>query len=142
MLKVHVNESCFGTSCFFGFGVSMDDYPARLTLSGLVIEYEVYQLEEELLNAILDCWDKVDRGARKSDYLCREFPLPQDMIFLEPITEQNLTDRIMQRNLCSKLPNDDHGCGDGNAIDFANDINQITNVLIEYDGDERTIVIS
>ena len=64
-------------------------------------------------------------------------------ISLNDGTEYSATELLVERNLCSILPNNDLlDCGDDDNLLFTKDINMVTNILIEYNPDTKQVVVS
>ncbi len=137
-----LNTSCAQEVCTIPVFINASSPNAVLKVSGLRVEYVEYPLEEALLNEILECWDKADRGRKREDFLCSELIVPDSYVFLEPVTEERITSLIRQRQLCRILPNSDFGCGTRDSLEFAKSIKSHTNVLIEYKSRQRQILVS
>ena len=93
------------------------------------IEYSSFQLPDKIVAAVLDCWRRADYGRGNIDITCEALPLPEPL--REPLTEQLVTDILMQRGLCSVLPNKDYGCGSQDRLSV-HTLQGITNVLVSY----------
>ena len=141
-LNKYINSSCNTKQCIIPLELIVQNYRSLLKVGELHVEYEVYKMEESLLNEILKCWDKVERGKKKKDIMCKEFIVPSDYKFVSPITEGQLAAILKNRNLCHVLPDSSHGCGSEDSLELTKNINSHTNILIEYISERRSIVVS
>ncbi|MBD3203078.1 hypothetical protein GF327_02190 [Candidatus Woesearchaeota archaeon] len=113
----------------------------------LKIEYLLYDLEQDLLNKILECWRASSYGNTEENFLCEEFTVSSNYKYNYKITEELITELIKKRNSChiisnNKIRGDDYACGKEDNIRFSQDIYNTNNILIEYDGVNKQIVVS
>ncbi|MBN2421998.1 hypothetical protein JXB41_02125 [Candidatus Woesearchaeota archaeon] len=115
---------------------------------GVNIEYSYYSLEEDLLENILDCWRDSSYGKEENNFICNEFIVNQNYIFNYPLTEELITGLIKQRNFCHIIENsrDASGnlfdCGEQDNLLISQDIYNTDNILIEYDAENKQIIVS
>ncbi|MBN1502439.1 hypothetical protein JW930_02765 [Candidatus Woesearchaeota archaeon] len=104
------------------------------------VEYDYYDLEQDLIFDIIDCWRQSNEGRSDNNFLCKEIFVPEKYGFNYPITEQIVTNMFISHNLCHIISNNDFNCGDQDNIEFAQNIYNVRNILIEYK--DRQVVVS
>ena len=134
-------ELCHNTECDIPITIRSPTQ-GGLMIKDLSVEYKKYFVEEELLRYIIDCWTKSGYGKSSLDEACEEVVIPIDYKFLKPITEQSITDIMIERQICHLMANSDLGCGEKDNLKFTKDINTTGNVLIEYKGAKKQVVVS
>ncbi|MEM2121358.1 MAG: hypothetical protein QXU20_01725 [Candidatus Woesearchaeota archaeon] len=113
----------------------------KLKIKNLTIIYKAYNLLPEIVNKIIDCWERSERGRLNYDLLCEEIPIPKDYEFRKSINEKALTDIIISRKWCNIIQNSDFGCGNKDQISVSK-ISGKTNILIEYNSKEKKVVVT
>ncbi|MBN1157271.1 hypothetical protein JXA85_06630 [Candidatus Woesearchaeota archaeon] len=133
-------RSCATEICIVPVIIDASDYIGALKVQRIDIEYEKYLVAETLLQHILSCWEKSERGSSTKGIMCEEFVLPSSVSIIEPITEQRIETLLKERNLCGLLGTG-NGCG-SDSIDFERPLQSQKNILIEYDGKQKKVVVS
>ena len=113
----------------------------KLKIKNLSLIYKAYNLLPELVNKILDCWERSERGRLNYDLMCEEIPIPKDYPFKRMINEKSITDIIINRKWCNIIQNSDFGCGTKDQI-LVSKITTKTNILIEYNSKEKKVILS
>ncbi len=113
----------------------------NIVLHDLLVNYTRYFVEEEILAAIINCWQLSEFGKSNQDIYCSEIVVPE----IQPnISENNITRLLVKENLCHVFSNNDsiNDCGDSNQLDWKVDINNVSNILVEYNSQKRRIVVT
>ncbi|MBU0757983.1 MAG: hypothetical protein KKF44_07975 [Nanoarchaeota archaeon] len=103
----------------------------------------------EILQYITKCWYMSRSGRRETDILCSQLIVRDPSILIEPLTEKNITDILLEREICHIIANnlddqtgEEHDCGSENNIRFLQDIVSQQKILIEYIAADKQVVIS
>ena len=111
-------------------------------------------LPEEIIAHSVACWDMASFGRRNKDLACYELVIPAGCIPEKSISEQDLTQILVENNLCHILSNnkigdsdvsdadEEEACGTEDNLLLAKEINTQTNVFIEYKAKTKKIVVS
>ncbi|HLD18784.1 MAG TPA: hypothetical protein VJB90_02135 [Candidatus Nanoarchaeia archaeon] len=134
-------DLCAEPECIFNFTISAMQ-PEQILLSNLSIRYSKIFVEEDLLLAVLECYEKAKADNFGHDLRCTEIPVPPSYIFYREINESSLTWLIKSRKWCGIFQNFDYGCGNDDQLRFAHTFNEPTNILVEYDSKSRQVMVS
>ncbi|MBU0757465.1 MAG: hypothetical protein KKF44_05340 [Nanoarchaeota archaeon] len=115
--------------------------PGAISLPSIDLEFGYYDLEEDILERILECWRRSNFGDDENDMVCEEFIVNNKYEFNYPITEKGITDLLIERNFCNVIGNLDYSCGEDDQIIFTQDIYNTYNILIEYDSVQKKVVV-
>ncbi len=129
---------CLG-NCKIRINVSAEN--AELLIGNINVRYKYYDLKADLLDKIIDCWNRGDRGKKKESFICEQFSIPKDYKFREPIDEKAISDMLKERKWCHIIQNSDFGCGTENNIQFNSPIKFRTNIMVRYDGKKRSVIV-
>ena len=104
------------------------------------------ELNLTLVGKAVACWKKSEYGKYSKNHLCYELTIGENIKQPIKLTEENITQILINENMCEILPNNDTDliCGDEDKIDWrlGNKTYPEQNILIEYDAFERKIIIS
>jgi hypothetical protein len=134
---------CAAFSCPIQIEVKSISNPP-IWIKNLTVVYKRYDIAQALLNRITLCWDRALRGSLNKSFACEEFVIPQNYAFKAPITEQSLTDMLVQQRWCHVLANNETNpsCGTEDNLAVQGQIDMIKNLLIEYDAAQKKIMVS
>ena len=144
--------ACHSDKCKVPFtlsgNVAVGQY--ALNLSDLLIEYYSYPVPEVLAQSILDCWNQANFGQSISSIACEQFTIPQEYTLFDLLTEKEITNIIIKRNLCQLMPNnrddltnDALNCSDQDRLGFAKQVTEADRrLLIEYNAEQKKVIVS
>ncbi|MBT4350957.1 hypothetical protein HOD20_00375 [archaeon] len=118
------------------------DKKGYIEFSNLEIEYEYYDLEQDLLEKIVECHFASNKGNLGKNLICEEMLIGNIFEYDYPITESSITKMIKEMNFCHIIKNSDHGCGDEDLLHFEQELYEIENILIEYNDEKKQIIVS
>lgn len=136
-----VIDTCQVPDCLFNFTLSSSE-PAKLLLSNLSVKYSKVFLEEDLLQSVLECYDRASLQGFAKNIRCKEIPVPRDHIFYKEVNESSITQLLINKKWCNQFSNSDYGCGEQDHLRFAHSFAVPTNILVEYDAKTRQVVVS
>jgi hypothetical protein len=113
-----------------------------IELSNLMVDYEYYDLEEEILEKVLACWRKSKEGHLDENLLCDEITIGEIYEYTYPITEESITRMLLSKNICHIFENSDMGCGDEDMLRFEQNLFGSQNILIEYNKKDKQVIVS
>ena len=103
-----------------------------------------------ILSTISACWEQSEKGKRSDGILCFEIIVGNFITTPVHINETEITDILIENNMCNVLPNNDiisssgELCGSENKIiwNLGQEIYPNQNILIEYDRTNHQIIIT
>ncbi|MBD3203295.1 hypothetical protein GF327_03310 [Candidatus Woesearchaeota archaeon] len=116
------------------------------TLAPPVIINEPDKLNITVLGHAVACWEEMEKGKYNENFLCYEITLGPKITSPVELTEENITQILINNDLCNFLENNDTNlnCGKKDQINWSlgERIYPRQNILIEYDNDNKRIIIS
>ena len=106
---------------------SSPEFEIELKLEELMVDYSVYPVYDDILNAVLECWNKANQGKSSKDFTCTEISLPPQV--QASFDESKIASMIKSKNYCHIIGSDAiSDCGlDNIDVDISS-----TNIVIEY----------
>ncbi|MEK6967854.1 MAG: hypothetical protein AABX51_04440 [Nanoarchaeota archaeon] len=132
---------CTDPDCTIEFRVKAGE-KAQILLSNLSIEYSRVFIDEDVLDAVVYCYEKAKDENFVRNLRCNEFSIPPSYIFYKEFNESSLTDLIIKRKWCTIFENSDYNCGIQDHLRFLHSFNIPTNILVEYDAASKQVVVS
>lgn len=133
-------DDCTSDPCEIFIEVDSSD-DGYLMLSNLSISYTYYDIKEEILDKVLECWTLSNHGTAVKDMTCSEITVPLIYEYTGTINETHISELMLRRNLCHIIANSDFGCGTKDQLTVKS-INDARNILIEYSGRNHHITVS